>query len=598
MSNKIKISDYIAEFIASKKVKHTFVVTGGCIIHTIDSISKRNDIDYIPVCHEQAGAMAADSYARLTNNIGVALATSGPGATNLLTGVLCSYYDSVPTMIITGQVPSGQLKRKSKSRQIGFQETDVVSIYKTATKYSVMIDNPDMIRYELEKAYHIATTGRKGPVLIDICDDVQRAEIIPENLLGFTENNVLDKNRNLIKSLKQKVLEIDKLIEKSDRPVVILGGGVRLSGCINESLEFAESLDIPIVPTWGALDILPHNHPLFVGPFGVSSGRAGNFTVQNSDLIICIGTRLDTHETGPNLSSFGRGAKKIMVDIDNSEIEKFKNGKLKIDIGVVSDVNDFLLSFKSFSKAEFQKSKLDKWKSNIVKWKEKYPPTLPKYYDMQSKVNPYVFMKELSGNLSKDDIILTDCGANLIWTMQAMILKDKQRLISAFNHSPMGYSLPASIGAAFATHKKIFCITGDGGLQMNIQELGTIVKNNLNIIIILLNNHGHGIIRNTQETWLDGKYNASTPDSGLPDPDYIKIAKAYGLTTININSHKELKKIETISQAKGPLFCNVELLGNQKMIPKLKFGKPIEDSDPLLSREEFNENMIINIIDE
>ena len=254
MSTKIKISDYIAEFLAKKNVKHAFVVNGGCIIHTIDSISKREDIDYIPVCHEQAGAMAADSYARLTDNIGVAMATSGPGATNLLTGVLCSYYDSIPTMIITGQVPSGQLKGDSKSRQIGFQETDVVSIYKTATKYAVLIDKPDMIRYELEKAYYLATTGRKGPVLLDICDDVQRAEIIHEELISFKpEDNIDPLNKGEV-VVKNNIDNIDSLIENSARPVIILGAGVRLSGCINESIKFAEALGIPIVPTWGALD--------------------------------------------------------------------------------------------------------------------------------------------------------------------------------------------------------------------------------------------------------------------------------------------------------------------------------------------------------
>ena len=592
MANKIKISDYIAEFFANKKVKHVFVVTGGCIIHTIDSIRKRNDIDYIPVCHEQAGAMSADSYARLTDNIGVAMATSGPGATNLLTGVLCSYYDSIPTMIITGQVPSGQLKGKSKSRQIGFQETDVVSIYKTATKYSAMIDKPEMIRYELEKAYYIATTGRKGPVLLDICDDVQRAEIVHEELSSFKPNENVGKNNDSL--TKNKIHKIDQLIEKSVRPVIILGNGVRLSGCIDESIKFAESLGIPIVPTWGALDFLSHDHPLFVGCFGVSSGRAGNFTVQNSDLIISLGTRLDTHETGPNVATFARSAKKVMIDIDFSEIEKFSNGELNINIGLAVDVSEFLESFNKYTKVKKHSLVLNSWLEKILDWKTKYPLVLPQYNNIKSHVNPYVFMDKLSNFLEEEDIILTDCGGNLIWTMQGMVLKEKQRLISAFNHSPMGYSLPASIGAAFATGKRIFCITGDGGLQMNIQEFGTLVKNNLNVVVILLNNHGHGIIRNTQETWLNGDFSASTPESGLPDPNYINIAEAYGMKTINIKNHNEIEKLIELNNINGPVLCNVELKSDQKMVPKLKFGKPIEDSHPLLGRKEFIDNMLID----
>jgi len=596
MSNKIKVSDYIAEFLAKKNVKHVFVVNGGCIIHTIDSISKRKDIDYIPVCHEQAGAMAADAYARLTDNIGVAMATSGPGATNLLTGVLCSYYDSIPTMIITGQVPSGQLKGDSKSRQIGFQETDVVSIYKTATKYAVLIDKPDMIRYELEKAYYLATTGRKGPVLLDICDDVQRAEIIHEELISFKpEDNIDPLNKGEV-VVKDNIDNIDSLIVNSVRPVIILGAGVRLSGCIDESIKFAEALGIPIVPTWGALDFLPHDHPLFVGCFGVSSGRAGNFTVQNSDLIISLGTRLDTHETGPDLATFGRDAKKIMVDIDYSEIEKFNNSKLNIDVGMAMDVKEFLFSFNKYSKLKEKKSIINNWLEKISNWKIKYPPVLPEYSNLDSKVNPYVFMDKLSSFLVEDDILLTDCGGNLIWTMQGIFIKEKQRLISAFNHSPMGYSLPASVGAAFATGKRIFCITGDGGLQMNIQEFGTLVKNNLSVVVIVFNNHGHGIIRNTQETWLNGNFNASTPESGLPDLNYIKIAEAYGIKTINIDNHNEIKKLNGLNNINGPILCNVELMPDQKMVPKLKFGKPIEDSEPLLDRDEFIKNMLIDSV--
>lgn len=590
----MKLTDYVAGYLEQLKVGHVFVVTGGCVVHMIDSISKRKELKYIPVQHEQSGAMAAEAYARVTGNIGVALATSGPGATNLVTGVCCAYYDSIPSLFITGQVPTGQLKKNSSSRQIGFQETDVVGIFKPITKYAALVDKADRIRFELEKAVYMAKEGRPGPVLLDICDDVQRADIDPDKLEGFVPP-VHQVNPEL-SAYADKVMQ---LLKDSKRPVLILGNGIRLADKIQETIKFAETYQIPIVPTWAAVDFLPYAHPLVVGTFGVSSERAGNFCVQNSDLVIALGTRLDTHETGPRVSSFAREAKKIIVDIDAAELTKFQElYNVNIDLPIRADLRDFMGALLKAQGQAVNSQKFTAWHGRIKTWKEKYPICLPEYREQKTAVNPYVFMESLSKHFNEDEIILTDCGGNLIWTMQGLrMTSPKQRLISAFNHSPMGYSVPASVGAALAGKRRVICITGDGGLQMNIQELATISHFKLPVKIFLMNNHGHGIIKQTLDTWLGSNYNAVDSNSGLADPDYMALARVYGLQSVHIRNHAELSsQIEKALKLEGPVFCNVELIPSQKMEPKLVFGKPIEDSAPLLDRAEFYENMIVKPI--
>ncbi|MBI4063330.1 MAG: thiamine pyrophosphate-binding protein [Elusimicrobia bacterium] len=587
----MKASDYIAQFIAEQGVRHAFVLTGGCIVHSIDSIARRGDIRYIPVQHEQAGAMAADAYSRVTDNLGVVLTTSGPGATNLLTGTCCSYYDSVPVLNITGQVPISQLKRTSKSRQIGFQETDVVSIFESVTKYAVLVDDPKRIRYELEKAVSIAKSGRPGPVVVDICDDIQRANIEPSALESFKAPS---QEKNLV-DLENKAAKLFGLLAKAERPVVILGGAVRLAGAATAARRFIGQAGLPYTLTWATMDLMDHSDPLYVGGFGVTSGRPGNFAVQNADLIVAIGTRLDTHEAGPDLKKFGRGAQKVIVDLDPAELEKYEARGMPVDLPICADVRDFFEVVER-NWASFTRGEIAPWLERIRIWKQNYPICLPEY-DNETKVNPYVFMRELSGAVQDDAVVVTDCGSNLIWTMQGFMARGNQRLISAFNHSPMGYSLPASMGAALAKGGPVVCITGDGGLQMNIQELATIERHNIPVKIFVMNNHGHGIIQGTLDSWLDGRHYAASPDFGLPDPDYTRVAQAYGLKTETIRDHRELSyKMTEVLQSDGPVLCNVELLNRNQIAPKLLYGRPLEDPHPLLKREEFRRNMIVEPI--
>jgi len=508
-----------------------------------------------------------------------------------LTGICCSYYDSIPVVAITGQVPTSQLKKDSKSRQIGFQETDVVSIFKSVTKYAKLIDNPNNIRYELEKAFYLAKEGRPGPVLLDICDDVQRAEIVPSKLKSFTPPKIKTKKFS-------KLVQLKKIINESSRPIFIFGAGVRLSGSTELVRAIKEKFKIPFTLTWGAMDIFDHNDPLYAGSFGVTSGRAGNFAVQNSDLIISIGTRLDTHEVGSKITTFAREAKKIIVDIDNAEQIKYKKMGMKADLLITDDLIKFLKILKA-TKFSINTAHISTWSKKIKSWKRLYPSYSKEDEMQKNNVNPYFFMNILAKNSNGGQSIIADCGSNLIWTMQGFKVKKNQRVISAWNHSPMGYALPASVGAAFAENKnKVICITGDGGMQINIQELATIHKHNLNIVIFIVNNHCHGIIQGTQQNWLKGAYHASDPIKGkLPDPDFSKIANAYGIKSIDIRNHKNIdSEIKKILNSKGPILCNIHMERMSQIYPKLLFGKPIEDSDPLLEREEFYKQMIVKPI--
>lgn len=589
----MKLSDYVADFLVKENIGKVFGVTGGAIAHIFDSIGKNRKIDYICMQHEQAAAMAADAYARVTGGIGVALATSGPGATNLITGVACSYYDSVPSVFITGQVSTFRLKRDSGVRQIGFQETDVVKMFQPITKYSVLLENKNKIRYELEKAFYIARSGRPGPVLIDIPDDIQREDIESDKLKSFTclRNScgsvLFDKQIN--KSLE--------LIRKAQRPVIIFGTGIKIAKAQRQAIEFAKRLKFPFVLTWATLDLFNYNNGLNMGGFGICSPRPGNLAVQNADLIISIGARLDTHAVGSPFSSFAREAKKIVLDIDRSETNKFKRFGMHVDVRINSDALVFLEAMNRKLNG-IKRQNITEWVRITRGWKSRYPICLPEYFDQDKSVNSYVFFKVLSEEASAKDIVIADTGSNLAQTMQGYRPKRGQLIFSAFNHSPMGYSLPAAIGACFADRRRrVICIAGDGGIQMNIQELATIAKHRLPVKIFILNNKGYGMIKQTQDDWLGSRYEASSINKGVAIPNFIKVAQGYGLKTVKISSHKNMRgKIKKALISGKSVFCNVDISEHQRIVPMLKFGRPIEDPNPLLDRTEFLDNMIVKPI--
>ena len=585
----MKLSDYVASFLAKQGIRHVFVVSGGASLHLIHSLAETPGITYICPQHEQAGAMAADGYARVTGHLGAAIATSGPGATNLLTGVCCSYYDSVPVIYITGQVSTFRMKGDMGVRQVGFQETDIVDICKPITKYAVLVDDPKKIRYELEKACHLAQSGRPGPVLVDIPDNIQREHIDPDGLQPF----IAEQNMHTRNNIRDAVEQCAEFISNATRPVVILGWGARLARAEKAASAFIDTLGFPVAPTWGMADNLPSSHPLLVGTFGTHGTRYANLAVQNADLILSIGSRLDTKATGSPITTFAREAKKIVVDIDPHELGKFERFGLNIDLLINADARDFLQKMTQRI-ARFPKKNISEWLGTITSWKEKYTTCPPEYFKQQ-EVNPYVFVKTLSQESSEGDIICIDTGCTVAWMMQAFHFKAHQRLYHDWNNTAMGWALPASIGASFALDKRsIICVTGDGSLQINIQELATIVRHELQIKLFLINNHGHSMIQQTQDQWLGSQYMASTVEGGLAFPDFVRVAEAYGFKTVTIDSNRELSaKIRAVLDNHGPIFCNVEIRPDHRVIPQVKFGRPNEDPDPLLERKEFLANMLV-----
>jgi acetolactate synthase-1/2/3 large subunit len=583
MEYNMKLADYVAEFL-SNHVDHIFVGNGGCVITQLDSISRCNNIKDIPCQNEQGAAIAAEAYARL-HGFGVALATSGPGVTNLIQGIACAWYDSIPVLYISGAPPTNHLKHSSKVRQKGFQEMDVVAMVKPITKYAVLLTDPNDIRYQLEKLVWMSQNDGKGPVLLDLPDDLQRAEVDPKTMRRYAPTI---KEYGGPFTREENIKDMVARIEDAHRPVVIVGGGVKIGDAEKQMKSWLNYSKLPFVTTWSTIDMFPENEwDNLIGNFGIASNRYGNFAVQNADLIVSFGSRLDTHQTGSDPEAFAPDAYKICINIDHHEF--YKNNMI-VNLTVHDDVKNIL---KQLNIIHMDKQNIDEWKIRVGDWKRKYPVCEPDYYKQKGSVNPYVFMNELSKITKDGDIVITDAGATLTWTMQAYKMRHKQELFSAFNHSPMGYALPASIGAQFARHgEQIICITGDGGLNMNIQELETVVHNNLPIKIFVMNNGEYGIIKQTQDTWMDGRYTAVDPNSGVGFPDIVKVANAYGLPVVTIEDNEFIdRSIWEVLQLDSFVLCNVIIKSGEQILPKLVFGRPIQDMAPLIPRLEYEENM-------
>lgn len=588
----MKLSDYLAEFLAKEGIRHVFEVIGGASVHMLHSIAERKDITYIAVQHEQGGAMAAEAYARLTNNMGAAMATSGPGMTNLITGIACAYFDSIPVIYITGQVNTNESRDGRSVRQIGFQETDIDEIVRPVTKYSVKLQAAEDIRYVLEKAFYIARSGRPGPVLVDIPMNFQRAIIDPEKLKKFNPSEIkIDVDTK--KEMQDKINAAIILIKNAKRPVVIAGGAIRYSDQIKQFDTFIKQLGFPVVATWSGIDVIPHDHPLYRGQIGVYGSRAANFAVQNSDCIISIGSRLDTRITGGKPETFAREARKIIVDIDRAEL--YKKRGLDPDVGICADVKDVIPLFVDVLKKEDIQNVSD-WLQTTKLWQTEYPTVLSKWRERSTLVNPYHFIDRLSHLLPNNATTITDCGGNLTWTIQAFNVKKGQRLFSAMGNSPMGYSFPAGLGASFAVNHKtpVVSIIGDGGMQINLQELQTMFHYKIPLKLFILNSKSYAIIMQFQQEWFESKFYGTVPENGYSAPDFSKIAKAYGLKAVLIDSHKNLdNKIKEVLDYEGPVVCDVLIPHNSPLIPKLSFGNPIEDQSPLLPRDEFIKHMLI-----
>lgn len=592
----IKLSDYVMEYIAGLGVKNIFMLPGGGCMHLVDSLGRSKKLEFIANLHEQACAICADAYSQYTNNIGVALVTTGPGGTNTITGVTASWIESIPVLIISGQVKRADLIAGRGVRQMGPQEVDIISLVKPITKYAATVMDPKDIKYHLDKAVYYAREGRMGPAWLDIPLDVQGAMIDKSKLKVFTKPEKIVKE----KRLNHKIDALIKLINQSSRPVILAGNGVRLAKGIRQFKKLIEKIKIPVLTTWRSVDILPQGHHLYIGRPGSVGQRGANFAQQNADLIICIGARLDVAQVAYNYANFAREAKKVIVDIDAHEINKIATG---IDIKFNLDAARFLDAL--LAKVSLIEPDTKEWINRCCYWKEKYPVVLAEFKQEKKYVNTYVLVDALSDALTKDDLIVPgSSGSCSEITMQAFKVKQGQRIFNSTGLGSMGFGLPASIGACIASgRRRTVCLVGDGGLQHNIQELELLRRYRLPVKVFVLNNNAYASIRATHQKFFNGRLVACDPSSGLTLPDTLKIAKAYGLKTFKLISHLGLKeKINAILSYRGPVICEVlinpDLLTQFKAASEIKpdgkiVSKPMEDLWPFLGREEFNLNMII-----
>ena len=562
----MKLSDYIVTFLIEKEITDVFGYPGGMVTHLMESFDKYKDCISAHVnYHEQGSAFCACGYAQTSNKPGVAYATSGPGATNLITGIANAYFDSIPCIFITGQVNTYESKGDLLVRQKGFQETDIVSIVKSITKYAVKIDDENNIKYELEKAFDICMSGRPGPVLIDIPMNIQRADIILDDLKDY-EPQKDEETSSYYEDMKNTMLE---MINYSRRPVVLAGNGINTANVRNEFRNFVDLTGIPVVTSMIGRDILPNsveNNFGFVGAYG---DRCANFIISNSDLIISIGSRIDCRQTGSNLKIFGENAKIIRLDIDSGEL----TNKIKED--EIDFVVDLKKIFSILNTEKFEvKDKYEKWINACNEIKEELNGI-----DSQYETD---IIKEFSYKVPDNSIITTDVGQNQVWVAQSFNIKSKQKMLFSGGHGAMGYSLPAAIGAYYGSRKNVICFNGDGGLQMNIQELQFIARENIPIKIVLLNNNSLGMIRHFQEMYFESNFVQTKKDGGYTIPSFEKIANAYELRYINVNSIEEISKCEDMLADDKPCFIEISLTDTTYVSPKLAMGRPIHDQDPLI----------------
>lgn len=603
----IKVSDYIIQRLHKVHgINHIFMISGGGAMHLDDSIGKCKGLNYICNHHEQACAIAAEGYARISGKLAAVNVTTGPGGTNTLTGVFGQWTDSVPVIYISGQVKEETTINaypELKLRQLGDQEVNIVEIVKPITKFAVSITDPLDVKKLLDKAVYIATHGRPGPVWLDVPMNVQGAMIEEDKLNDY--NSKEDETVTDVKKIQSQVGELVEMLKTAERPVFLAGNGIRIAGAQDLFLEIILKLGIPVVSSFNGCDLITTNNPLYIGRVGTIGDRAGNFALQNSDLLLCVGTRNNIRQISYNWQSFARNAKKVVVDIDSAELKK---PTLIPDLAINSDAKYFLEVLKS-QLAQSNLSNRNFWNNWCLERKKKYPVVLPEYEKNNELVQPYYFAKVLTECMQEGDIAVTGNATVSICMFQAAIVKKNQRLLWNSGCASMGYDLSASIGACISTNcRPVICLAGDGSLQFNLQELQTVLHYKLPIKIFYFNNNGYTSIQQTQDSHFEGRRVASGPDSGVSFPDIIKIAKAYGLPVEVLDSHQGMReKIQRVLNTDGPIMCEVKLTPDYKFSPKLSSQKlpdgrmvsrPLEDLFPFLDREELKKNMLIPLLED
>ncbi|HJC90845.1 MAG TPA: thiamine pyrophosphate-binding protein [Candidatus Mediterraneibacter excrementigallinarum] len=596
----IKVSDYIIQYLETLGVNHMFMLPGGGAMHLNDSLGKSKKIKFVCCQNEQGAAIAAEAYARVNNKLGLLMVTTGPGGTNALTGVAGAFLESTPVLVLSGQVKRLDMIRDQGLRQQGMQELDIVSVVKPITKYAALVDEPEDVRYHLERALYEAMHGRKGPVWLDIPLDVQASMVEEENLKGYEPPTAP------VYDIDDMVLSIINKLNSSERPVLLAGNGIRLSEGIEEFEELIKTLNIPVLTTWNGIDLIEESNPLYYGRPGGLGHRYANFIQQNSDFFMSIGARLNLLQTGYNFDGFARAAVKVMVDIDNSELHKIN---VRPDIPVCCDAKIFMQTLLKY-KDRIKPKKRSEWFEYANRLKAKYPIVESEYWEEKDLVNTYCLLDTISDLMTSDDVYVSGSSGSCIdISMQTFRVKKGQRVFCTKGLASMGYGLPSSIGACLASGgKRTVGVNGDGGFVMNIQELETIRRLHLPIKIFVLCNKGYGAIKATQTNIFAGHLVACNEESDLTIPPIGKIAEAYGLKTYQIHNNTELrKKVEEVLEFDGPVICEVftpiGLTARPKQVSyKRKDGqmesKPLEYMNPPLDEKEFEENMLIPLFKE
>jgi acetolactate synthase I/II/III large subunit len=590
----MQLADYVWDRIAAEGVEEVFMLPGGGCMHLVDALGRHPRLRFICNLHEQGTAIAVDAYAQV-RGFGAGLVTTGPGGTNAITGLAAAWMDSTPCIFVSGQVKRADLKGDSGLRQLGFQEIDIVSLVKSITKYAVTVEDPGSIRFHLDRALHLARTGRPGPVWIDLPLDVQAAEVDPEGQAGWTAAP------SPPRGLEEPADRILEALSRAQRPVLLLGNGVRLAGAIPEALALAERFGLPVLTTWKAADFLPEDHPLFAGRPGAAGQRGANFTQQNADWLLVLGARLDHGQTAYMPEWFARGARKFVVDVDAAELRKLR---MDVELGLEADAGDLLKAL--LGRAPFHRAPATEgWLKRTQEWKGRYPVIRPEYREERGHVNAYTLVETLAGLLGEGDLLVPgSSGQCSEITCQAWPVKPGLRMLNSQGLGAMGFGPPAALGACIASGgRRTVCIDGDGGFQMNVQELEVIRRLDLPIKIFVLDNQGYGSIRNSQRNYFQGRLVASDATSGLTLPDPLAVAQAYGIATARLDSHDRLRESAAALLAQpGPLVCAVQLDPDQPTLPRVTShrradgsmaSRPMEDMFPLLDREAFLANLFI-----
>ncbi len=604
-----RVADYVAQRLVEHGVRHVFMVTGGGAMHLNDALGAHPGLTVVPCHHEQACAMAAESYARLTGRLCAVNVTTGPGGTNTLTGIFGAWTDSVPLIVISGQVKRETMVESTglPLRQLGDQEIDIVRIMASVTKYAALVREPGDVRMQLERALWAAEEGRPGPVWLDIPIDVQAAPVTSAELDGFDPAAMREGGPAPITGadLEAQVASVLAAVSVAERPVVLAGGGIRSAGAYDDFLRFVDALGVPVVTAWNAHDLLWDDHELFAGRPGTVGTRPGNFAVQNADLLLVLGSRLNVRQVGYAWATWARSARVVMVDIDPAELAK---PTLHVDVPVHAELSEFLVCAVAAGPTE-SIGRHAPWLAWCRQRLADYPVVLPEYAE-SSAVNPYVFVDRLTAALPEDQVTVCGDGTACVVTFQAARVKRGQRLYTNSGAASMGYDLPAAVGAAVALGRdtSVVCLAGDGSLMMNVQELATIRGHDLNVKIFVLNNAGYHSIRQTQNTYFPGREVGCGSDTGVWFPRFERLAAAFEIPFSQVATHDELDQVlGDVLAAVGPQLCEVILDLDQPFAPKsasrmLPDGRmvsaPLEDLAPFLDRTELQANMLVPLLEQ